>query len=120
MKYLLQTFVVVVALSLARVVTAAEEDPVKIAPDNYKVILKNRQVRVVEARLKPGTKVPMHEHPDCVLYVIKGGKARFTDEKGRSQDVELKAGEVKFRDHEEHAVENIGKTEIRVLHVEMH
>lgn len=119
MKHLLQTLVFVVVLGCVRASFAAEEDPVKLSPDNYKVILQNRQVRVVETRMKPGDKTAMHEHPDYVLYVIRGGQARFTDEKGHSKDVVLKAGEVQFRDHEEHAVENIGKTEIRVLHVEL-
>lgn len=120
MKYLLQTLIVVIALSCVRASSAAEEDPVKISPDKYKVILQNRQVRVLEVRLKPGAKSPMHEHPDNVIYVIKGGKVRFTDEKGKSQETELKTGECKFRDHEEHAVENIGKTEIRALNIELH
>ncbi|HJT79878.1 MAG TPA: cupin domain-containing protein, partial [Chthoniobacterales bacterium] len=120
MKYLFQTLTIIVALGCARALSAAEEDPVKLAPDMYRMILQNRQVRVVEAAIKPGATVPMHEHPDSVIYVIKGGRVRFTDEKGRSKDVELKNGEVQFRDHEEHAVQNIGKNEIRVLHVELH
>ena len=119
MKYLLQTLIVVVALSCARALPAAEEDPVKLSPDKYKVILQNRQVRVLDVRLKPGAKSPMHEHPDYVIYVLKGGMVRFTDEKGRSQDTELKTGECKFRDHQEHAAENIGKTEIHVLNIEL-
>ena len=119
MKYTLQTLIVVVALTCAQALSAASEDPVKLSPENYKVLLKNKQVRVLEVMLKPGDKSPMHHHPDNVIYVIKGGSARFTDEKGKSQVVTLKTGEVMYREDQHHEVENVGKTVIRVLNVEL-
>ena len=42
----------------SRVATA--QDPVKLSPHYYKVLLENDQVRVFEYRLKPGEKEPMH------------------------------------------------------------
>ena len=119
MKYLFQTLIIVITLACVRALSAADEDPVKLSPNNYKVLLKNKQVRVLEVVLKPGDKSPMHHHPDNVIYVIKGGTARFTDEKGKSDMVTLKTGEVMYREDQHHEVENVGKTTIRVLNVEL-
>jgi len=119
MKYFLQTLIVITALCCAKTLVAAQEDPVKLSPDQYKVVLKNKQVRVLDVRLKPGAKSPMHHHPDNVIYVIRGGTARFTDEKGKSQVMTLKTGECLFREDQHHEVENVGKTEIHVLNVEL-
>jgi hypothetical protein len=45
---------------MVQAVLAAEDDPVKLAPDRYKVILNNNKVRVLDVRLKPDQKSPMH------------------------------------------------------------
>ncbi|HEX2170445.1 MAG TPA: hypothetical protein VHF65_09110, partial [Nitrososphaera sp.] len=39
------------------------DDAVKVAPDSYKVVLENDAVRVLEVRIKQGTKSEMHSHP---------------------------------------------------------
>jgi oxalate decarboxylase/phosphoglucose isomerase-like protein (cupin superfamily) len=51
--------------------------------------------------------------------VIKGGTARMTDEHGKSTVMALKSGEVMYREDQHHEVENIGKTTIHVLNVEL-
>lgn len=117
MKHILTSLTIVTGLCCAQSLFA--QDPVKISPDHYKVILRNKQVRVLEVRLKPGDKSPMHHHPDNVIYVIRGGTARFTDEHGKSTVTTLKTGECLWREDEKHEVENVGKTEIRVLNVEL-
>ena len=38
-------------------------DPVEVSPDNYKVVLENDHVRVLEMNLKVGEKDEMHSHP---------------------------------------------------------
>ena len=117
MKYIVQTLVVLVGLCGAQALFA--QDPVKISPDKYRVILHHKQVRVLDVRIKPGAKSPMHSHPDNVLYVLRGGTARFTDDKGKTTEVTLKTGECQFREDGKHEVENIGKTEIHVLNIEL-
>jgi hypothetical protein len=47
------------AFAISSVGTRAQ-DPVKQSPQYYKVLLENDQVRVLEYRLKPGEKEPMH------------------------------------------------------------
>ncbi|WP_027075357.1 hypothetical protein [Maribacter antarcticus] len=37
-------------------------DVVKVSPDNYKILLENEYVRIVEYTLKPGEKDNLHNH----------------------------------------------------------
>lgn len=53
------------------------QDPVKQSPQYYKVLLENDQVRVLEYRLKPGEKEPMHTHASGVLYIFGDAKMRY-------------------------------------------
>jgi hypothetical protein len=45
----------------------------KVATDAYKVVLENDQVRLLEVRAKPGTKIPMHAHSAYVAYAVTDG-----------------------------------------------
>ncbi|MDP9362481.1 MAG: cytoplasmic protein [Acidobacteriota bacterium] len=99
--------------------TVSAQDPVKVAPDNYKVTTNNTRVRVVDIHLKPGDKVPMHSHPGYVAVALTPCKVRFTSPAGKTQDVEFKAGDANWRDAETHAVQNIGESECHVLNIEL-
>ncbi len=52
-------------------------DAVEVAPQVYKVVLESDQVRVLSATYQPDTAVPMHRHPDHVVFALTGG-ARVT------------------------------------------
>ena len=120
MKTLIQTLLVlVVSAWLAQPIFGAEQDPVKLAPNIYKAILDNHKVRVIDVRLKPGQKTPTHEHPDYIIYALSGGKARFWDEKGQATTMTIRAGQCIFKEDETHTVQNIGKTTIHVLNIEL-
>jgi quercetin dioxygenase-like cupin family protein len=96
-----------------------EHDPVKVAPKIYKVLLENDRVRVLEIRLKPGGKAPMHSHPAYIAYALSTCKVRFTLPDGTTKEVKMKAGEAAWSDAESHAVENIGSTKVHVLNIEL-
>src|SRR5437667_2459052 len=93
---------------LAIGVTASAQDPVKLSPQYYRVLLENDQVRVLEYRLKPGEKEPMHSHPAGVVYVLGGAKLKFTYPDGKTEERAAAAGETIWREPTTHAVENIG------------
>ena len=98
--------------------TALAQDPVKVAPNNFKVLLENDRVRVLEFRSK-GEKIPMHSHPDCLIYNFVTGKTRFTSAGGKTTERESKAGDVTWREAETHASEYIGTGEAHALLVEL-
>ena len=115
----LRRLLLVCAFALALAAAAAAQDPSKVAPQAFSEKLNNAQVQVFEYHSKPGDKEPMHSHRANVVYVIQGGKERFTLPDGKTEEKELKSGDVIWREASTHAVENIGTTEMRSLIVEL-
>jgi quercetin dioxygenase-like cupin family protein len=97
----------------------AAQDPVKQSPQYYKVLLENEQVRVLEYRLKPGEKEPMHAHTQGVVYIFGDAKLKTTFPDGRTEEFTGGAGEAHWRDPVTHALENTGKTDAHALAVEI-
>ncbi len=95
------------------------KDAVKVSPKYYKVVFENERVRVLENRMKPREKTGMHSHPACVAIVLRGGKFGFTTPTGESQQASLKTGEVAWFDPVSHTTENIGKTDVHSIIVEL-
>jgi beta-alanine degradation protein BauB len=118
MRNLFQILAITVA-SCCLVHTSLAQDPVKLAPDKYKVIFNNDKVRVLDVRLKPGEKSPMHSHPNYIVYALNSSTVKFTSKDGKTTDFKTKAGQCVWRDAESHAVENAGKTETHVLNIEL-
>ena len=94
------------------------QDPVPIYPDNYKVLLENDRVRVLDFKLRKGGKEDFHMHPAAVTYVLEGFKIRFKFPDGRTLIREAKAGDVFFGEAVTHSPENIGDTDAHGLLVE--
>jgi quercetin dioxygenase-like cupin family protein len=110
---------ILVPLLRAICMAASAQDPVKTSPQFYKVLLDNDQVRVLEYRLKPGEKEPMHSHPAGVVYVLSGATLKFSYPGGRTEEKTAATGEAIWRDPVTHAVENIGKTEAHALAIDL-
>src|SRR6266478_8595916 len=91
--------------------TAHAQDPVKLSPQYYKVLLENDQVRVLEYRLKAGEKEPMHSHAAGVVYVLSGAKLKFSYPDGRTEERAAATGETIWRGPSTHAEENIGDSD---------
>jgi quercetin dioxygenase-like cupin family protein len=89
-----------------------------VASHVYKVVFENERARVLDVRMKPGESTTIHSHPDYVVYLLSGGKVKFTSPSGESAEVELPAGASMWRKAEEHATENIGTTEVHALFFE--
>ena len=99
--------------------TAAGQDPVPVYPDNYKVLLENESVRVLEFTLKKGAKENFHQHPAAVTYVLAPFKIRFSFPDGTTRIREAKAGDVFYGEAVVHSPENIGETDARGILIEM-
>ncbi len=99
--------------------TTIAQDVVQVAPESYTVLLENDRARVLEYRLKPGAKEPVHSHPDYIVYALCSGKTKFTLPDGKTMERELKAGKTMFIKAETHAVENVGTTTAHGLLIEL-
>jgi mannose-6-phosphate isomerase-like protein (cupin superfamily) len=116
MKMLCYTVALLLAICAA---TSRAQDPVKVSPGLYKVLLENDHVRVLDINLKAGDKSPMHEHPESVIYALNSGTVRFTDPDGKTTDVEFKPGQCVWRGAEKHEPQNIGKTDVHAIQIEL-
>ena len=54
-------------------VPAEPIDAVKASPANFRLLLENEHVRVVEYALRAGERDQWHTHPARVSYVVSGG-----------------------------------------------
>jgi beta-alanine degradation protein BauB len=95
-------------------------DVLKAAAKAYSLLMENEKVRVLDLRLKPGEKAPMHNHPsDHVVYVIKDAKFKLTFPDGKSGEFDLRAGQTIWMEAGSHATENIGTSEGHNLVIEL-
>jgi quercetin dioxygenase-like cupin family protein len=86
-----------------------------------KVVLENNQVRVKDNTFVPGEKPGMHTHEYAhVGVIIDGGTLRFNYPDGKVETVELKRGDIGYREaNVTHEVVNMSKSPIRVIEVEV-
>ena len=96
------------------------QDVLKVSNSGYTLLLENDKVRVMEVRLKPGQKSPMHNHPsDHVVYVKNNAKFKLSFPDGKSAEIELQAGKVLWIEAGPHETENLGATEGHNLVIEL-
>ncbi len=104
----------VVALS---VLMASAQDPIKVEPTHYKLAFENEFVQVVDVHYGPHEKSSLHAHPGGVVVVLTEGHLRFTDERGKTQEVFAKPGESRWYPPFKHRVENLGDTSYNAVYI---
>lgn len=105
MKYNISLIAAMAALCFAGPGTAA--DFLSVAGSRAKVIAENDKFRIMDVQLKKGDKIPMHTHPESIVYVIKTGKVRWTSEDGKVTETTGKDGEALIRPPVTHAHEHL-------------
>ena len=73
--------------------TKGPVDGLVSSPDNFKLLLENEHVRVLQYTLQPGALDHWHTHPPRVGYVLSGAKIRVTEADGSHQDYDEKTGD---------------------------
>ena len=95
-------------------------DVLKVIPENYKLIIDNPFVRVLEARIPAGTEEKPHRHLKGVSVCL----TEYTLELRILPDGpwvrnERKAGVTYWSDASLHQVRNVGKTESHTIRIEL-
>jgi quercetin dioxygenase-like cupin family protein len=108
----------IVAMVLLHAGPVLTQDPVKVAPETYKVVFENATVRVLRVNQPAGGKTPMHQHPDNIVIPLGASKARFTMPDGKSQDAELASESGLYMAAGSHSGVNVGTGRVDVLIVE--
>jgi hypothetical protein len=110
-----------VAVSLATRATAQEDlDVLKVIPQNYKLVLDNAFVRVIEARIPPGSEEPPHRHLRGVSvcmgdYVIE----HLAHPGGPWTRSARKLGDVYWSESSVHQTRNVGTTPSHTIRIEL-
>ena len=97
-------------------------DPVVVAPKNYRVVFENDKVRVLEYNNRPGLGPcgrGRHYHPAHLDIFLSEFTGKQTHEDGRITTGRPKVGDVAWFDAETHEVETVDKSATRVIMVEM-
>jgi hypothetical protein len=103
----------------------AFQDPFQVAPDDYKLELENRYVRLVRVTYGPHQKSPVHDHPGTptvYVYTTNGGKMQISHEDGPMVErPAVQAGQIRFNRGmpEHHTMENLGDTRSEYIRVEL-
>ena len=100
-------------------VSVMAQEVAKVNPKDFKVVIDNAKVRVIDNQSNPGEKTAWHSHPDMLIYVIEGGTVKATTKDGKTKTTVFKKGETVWMDAVTHETENIGKTKIHFLLVEL-
>jgi beta-alanine degradation protein BauB len=99
--------------------TQQELDPVKLAPEVYKLAFENDRFRVIDYHMQSGGKEPMHSHPKgALIYFLSDAHVRTTLPSGEVKESSGKTGDVLWRDPVTHRGDNIGSGEIHELIIE--
>jgi quercetin dioxygenase-like cupin family protein len=83
--------------------TLLAQDPMSFGVKHLTVLAEDGKVRVLRYAPHRGDKTPMHSHPATVVYVVKGGRVKYTFPDGSTKVAELKTGDALLRPAVTHA-----------------
>ena len=102
--------------------SAQAQDPLKVEPRSYRVILENKKVRVIEYTARPGLGVcgvGKHSHPDHVTVTLTPAKVKLTTADGKVQVNQVPAGAAFWESASTHSAENVGGSGSRMVLIEI-
>ena len=97
---------------------ALAQDPVKVAPEHYKLVMENASVRVLKVEYAPGSKSAMHQHPDAIVIPLGASKVQFTTPDGKTQDSDMAAESAMYTPAGTHSAANVGTNRVEALLIE--
>jgi hypothetical protein len=116
--------IVVAAVVVATAGRARSQEPdldvLKVLPQNYKLVLDNPMVRVIEAHIPAGSAEPRHRHMRGVSvamgdYLIEHRE----DPNGKWQRNQRKLGTVYWSESGVHETRNVGTTDSHTIRIEL-
>src|SRR5579863_9151649 len=85
------------SLLLVAIPAVFGQDAMQYGLKHLTVLAEDQKVRVLRYAPHKGDKTPSHSHPSAVVYVVKGGKVKYTMPDGSTNISELKTGEALIR-----------------------
>ena len=107
-----------IAIVLSWSATAVAQDPLKVSPANYKLVVENASVRILRVDVAVGAKTATHSHPDAMVIALGPSKIRFTMPDGKTQDSDMANESAIYTPAGTHTSANTGTTRADALVVE--
>ena len=98
----------------------ASMDATKTAGYPATVLADSLNLKAYEFVVNPGDSVPLHAHPDHVIYVLEGGTAEIKGKDGNAQTAEFKKGACMIMAAQSHSAKNTGTTPLKLLIVHVY
>jgi quercetin dioxygenase-like cupin family protein len=93
------------------------QDAMRYGVKHLTVLAEDQKVRVLRYAPHKGDKTPVHSHPSAVVYVLKGGRVKYTMPDGSTKISELKAGEALIRPPVTHSDEALDEVEAILIEI---
>ena len=124
LRYGIASVVVVAAALVATAARARSQerdlDVLKVLPQNYKLILENPMVRVIEAHIPAGSAEQPHRHMRGVSVAMGDYIIEHKDEPGGPwQRSQRKLGTVYWSEAGVHETRNVGTTDSHTIRIEL-
>jgi len=101
-------------------------DAMTVAPDHHRVLFENERVRILDTRLAPGDRTPVHAHEwPAALYVLNWSDFIRRDADGtvlvdsRDRPSHVPGEGLWMEPLPPHSVENVGTADLHIVAVEL-
>ena len=97
--------------------TVFGQDAMQYGVKHLTVLAEDQKVRVLRYAPHKGDKTPIHSHPSAVVYVLKGGRVKYTMPDGSTKISVLKTGEALIRPPITHSDEALDDVEAILIEI---
>jgi quercetin dioxygenase-like cupin family protein len=97
--------------------TVFGQDAMKYGLKHLTVLAEDQKVRVLRYAPHKGDKTPTHSHPLAVVYVLHGGRVKYTMPDGSTKVSELKTGDALIRPPVTHSDEALDDVEAILIEI---
>ena len=94
------------------------QDPVKVDPKHYSVMIDNNKVRVLHIHYGPGETSVMHKHPASVIVFLTDATVKMTYPDGKTEEIAGRKGQATYMEATTHRPQNVGKA-MDVIQIEL-
>jgi quercetin dioxygenase-like cupin family protein len=106
-----------VSILLLSCPTVFGQDAMQYGVKHLTVLAEDHKVRVLRYAPHKGDKTPTHSHPSTVVYVLKGGRVKYTLPDGSTKTSELRTGEALIRPPVTHSDEALDDVETILIEI---
>src|SRR5476651_2664794 len=93
------------------------QDAMQYGVKHLTVLAEDQKVRVLRYAPHKGDKTPIHSHPSAVVYVLKGGRVKYTMPDASTKISELKTREALIRPPVTHTDEALDDVEAILIEI---